>query len=149
MNICSPFMVKGLGFPSWFPSTAVNLPAEYVESGIRIGDVGIINSTGDFDFLFNICLPADHSVNANCVPNGFRPLPMPDPVDIKSQIEHCHDTFLMSRAMQVCSHEGAILILPEGSHREDLHAIGAFQAYASRNGECWYHYANRLDAGEQ
>ncbi|KAF8981430.1 hypothetical protein BDQ17DRAFT_1416176 [Cyathus striatus] len=41
-------------------------------------------------------------------------------------------------------HEGAILILPEGSYRQDLRAIGAFQNYASKNGVCWYRYANRV-----
>ncbi|KAF8989929.1 hypothetical protein BDQ17DRAFT_1221191, partial [Cyathus striatus] len=142
---------KGHGFPLWSPIPGTNLPAEYVERGVRIGDVGIINSSGHFDFLFNICLPADHPINANRVPEGFKPLSKPDPEDINSEMEHYHGAFLMSRAMQgntgtqiVPPNEGAFIILPEGSYKEDLLATGAFQDYASRNGERWYHYANRV-----
>ncbi|KAF8995330.1 hypothetical protein BDQ17DRAFT_1026286 [Cyathus striatus] len=77
-------------------------------------------------------------------------------------MEHNHGTFLMSRDMQghtgsqmmpplgvlsdynfkCAGHEGAILILPEGSYREDLRAIG-------RNGVCWYRYANRVRGVEE
>lgn len=39
-----------------------------------IGDVGIITSDGDFDFLFSICLPSRHPINSGRVPPGFMPL---------------------------------------------------------------------------
>ncbi|KAF8989932.1 hypothetical protein BDQ17DRAFT_1224115, partial [Cyathus striatus] len=57
--------LKGLGFPLWCPSPSPILILLVVceTNGIRIGDVGIIHSTGYFDFLFNICLPADHPFN--------------------------------------------------------------------------------------
>lgn len=46
---------KGNGFPIWNPEPDQNLPDEYRQNGIRIGDVGIINRDGRWDFLFNIC----------------------------------------------------------------------------------------------
>ena len=50
-------------------------PTEYRRNGVSIGDVGILNPTsGDFTFLFNIFLPADHEINEGRVPNGFVPL---------------------------------------------------------------------------
>ncbi|KAF8987385.1 hypothetical protein BDQ17DRAFT_1205649, partial [Cyathus striatus] len=54
---------KGRGFPLWCPNPNKHLSPDYVKSGIRIGDVGIITSNGEFDFLFNICLSADHPIN--------------------------------------------------------------------------------------
>jgi hypothetical protein len=53
---------KRLGFPLWNPTPDSNLPAEYRNQGVSIGDVGIITSDR-FDFLFNICVPHDHPIN--------------------------------------------------------------------------------------
>jgi len=50
------------------------LPNEYRKRGIGIGDVGILYRSGDFDFLFNILLPAEHEINRGRVPDGFHPL---------------------------------------------------------------------------
>jgi hypothetical protein len=52
----------------------MQLPVEYRRQGISIGDVGIITSTGTFDFLFNIFLPANHPINIGNVPQTFSPL---------------------------------------------------------------------------
>lgn len=63
---------KRLGFPLWNPTPDNNLPSEYRESGIGIGDVGIITMDGEFDFLFNICVPPDHPINIQYgVPANF------------------------------------------------------------------------------
>jgi hypothetical protein len=48
-------LTKRLGFPIWNPDPDHNLPEECRQTGIRIGDVGIINRDGSWDFLFNIC----------------------------------------------------------------------------------------------
>jgi hypothetical protein len=74
---------KKRGFPLWVPKPHRNLPYEYRKKGVSIGDVGIVTSSGVFDFLFNICLPAHHPINGNLVPDNFRPLePPPNPLDI-------------------------------------------------------------------
>ncbi|KAF8995326.1 hypothetical protein BDQ17DRAFT_1209609, partial [Cyathus striatus] len=135
------------------PSTGFNLPLEYRKNGIRIGDVGIINSSGLFDFLFNVCLAADHPINSNRVPEGFKPLPLPDHQNIfNGRVTEGFGIYRLGVPsdynFKCTGHEGAILILPEGSYREDLHAIGIFRGYASRNGESWYHYANSVRCRE-
>ncbi len=52
----------------------MSLPKEYRKSGVRVGDVGIFGPSGEFDFLFNVLLPADHNINTGRVPEGFYPL---------------------------------------------------------------------------
>jgi hypothetical protein len=71
----------GRGFPLFFPGPQANLSLEYRARGVAIGDVGLFNPDGRFDFFFNIFLGADHAINAN-VPGDFDPLPLYDPVDV-------------------------------------------------------------------
>jgi hypothetical protein len=61
-------------------------PTEYRRNGVSIGDVGILYRTGDFAFLFNIFLPADHEINEGRVPNGFIPL---DKSKVEKTIKKC------------------------------------------------------------
>ena len=68
---------KGRGFPLWVPDPNQALPLDYRRTGVRIGDVGIINDTGGFSFLFNICLPRDHPVNPRDLPENFAPISPP------------------------------------------------------------------------
>jgi len=60
------------GYPLWFPEPNNRLPREYRESGLRIGDVGVVTARGTFDVFFNICLPENHPLHANYgVPDEF------------------------------------------------------------------------------
>jgi hypothetical protein len=68
-------LTKKRGSPLWVPGPGTQLPVEYRRQGISIGDVGIITSTGEFDFLFNLFHPADHPINGGFVPQTFSPLP--------------------------------------------------------------------------
>ena len=68
---------KKNGLPLLVPEPYDNLPLEYRETGVRIGDVGTHTDDGSFDFLFNICVPADDPVNSlHGVPDGFEPVPL-------------------------------------------------------------------------
>ncbi|KIK62478.1 hypothetical protein GYMLUDRAFT_116705, partial [Collybiopsis luxurians FD-317 M1] len=62
------------GYPLWDPKPDEYLPEEYRREGVRIGDVGFLNESGGFDYLFNACLPAEHPVNAGRVPYDFEQL---------------------------------------------------------------------------
>jgi len=62
---------KRLGFPLWNPAPDDNLVVEYRDKGVSIGDVGLITSDGEFNFLFNICVPADHAINQYGIPTDF------------------------------------------------------------------------------
>jgi hypothetical protein len=71
---CNQLLRRKRGFPLYVPEPRQNLPAEYWEHGVAIGDVGRITPEGVFDFFFNIYLPADHPINDNDVPEYFYPL---------------------------------------------------------------------------
>jgi hypothetical protein len=61
------------GYPLWLPEPQDRLPEAYRDEGIRIGDVGIVTERGQFDILFNICLPRDHPINQrHGVPATFK-----------------------------------------------------------------------------
>lgn len=72
---CKYLLVQKRGIPLWEPGPQLMFPTEYRKNGISVGDVGVLSSTtGEFAFLFNIFLPADHGINDGRVPNGFIPL---------------------------------------------------------------------------
>ncbi|KAF8433498.1 hypothetical protein L210DRAFT_996824 [Boletus edulis BED1] len=64
------------GFPLYTPEPNEGLPPDYRACGPRIGDLGYIdNMNGGFNFLFNLCLPADHPFNqVYGVPETFQQL---------------------------------------------------------------------------
>jgi hypothetical protein len=62
---------KEHGYPLWIPEPNIRLPEEYQAQGVCIGDVGLVTPKGDFSFLFNICLPANHSINLGRTPEQF------------------------------------------------------------------------------
>jgi len=64
------------GYPLWVPQANTNTSREYQSRGISIGDVGFFTESGEFDFLFNICLSAADPINPEQdeLPDGFRPI---------------------------------------------------------------------------
>ncbi|KAJ8079801.1 hypothetical protein PM082_016623 [Marasmius tenuissimus] len=66
---------RGHGCALWVPEPNDELPPDYLSTGTRIGDVGLIGPDGQFDFLFNVCLPEEDPINQyNGVPPEFEPL---------------------------------------------------------------------------
>jgi hypothetical protein len=94
---------KGHGYPLWDPEPDDNLWThlrEYWDKGVSIGDVGIITPHGTFDYLFNICLPADDPVNLGRTPPDFLPITL-SPLDIRERARHHpNKSFLSSCFME-------------------------------------------------
>jgi len=91
---------KGRGPALWIPEPSENLPEEYRENGVSIGDVGIIKPPGSFDFFFNINRPASHPINSEC-PTDFQPLDPPlGPRDIDSMKIFSAGSFLASSSIK-------------------------------------------------
>ncbi|KIK52196.1 hypothetical protein GYMLUDRAFT_265538 [Collybiopsis luxurians FD-317 M1] len=62
------------GYPLWHSTSDRNLPLEYRQTGVEIGDVVVLDDFGGFSYLFNACRSADNPVNARRVPPNFSPL---------------------------------------------------------------------------
>ena len=78
------------GYPLWSPEPNHRLPPEYRETGVQIGDVGVVTEHGGFDVFFNICLPVDHPLHsAYGVPRGFKQISLLDR-DMESLIPDDH-----------------------------------------------------------
>jgi hypothetical protein len=92
---------KKLGLPLWTPEPDDNLSDEYRKKGVSIGDVGIMKSDGDFDFLFNICVSSDDPVNHRGVPPGFEDMSkLTPPIEISRRDEfHSPNTAIASSSM--------------------------------------------------
>ncbi|KAE9388787.1 hypothetical protein BT96DRAFT_947360 [Gymnopus androsaceus JB14] len=66
-------MTRKRGYPLWRPKDHDSrLPDIYKQDGVHIGDVGILDEFGGFDYLFNACHPADHPLNEGRVPETFK-----------------------------------------------------------------------------
>ncbi|THV06077.1 hypothetical protein K435DRAFT_44087 [Dendrothele bispora CBS 962.96] len=148
---------KGHGYPLWIPETDTNLPVEYRRYGTRIGDVGIVTDDGGFDYLFNICLPANDPVNKGRVPRDFEPLDTSldirnNPTRFKPGADISSSFIKKSRTGETqesstytftpSREEGAVLVLPEGGSRSDLRNQGEFRRYAAQNATSWYQFVN-------
>ncbi|KDR69316.1 hypothetical protein GALMADRAFT_77705 [Galerina marginata CBS 339.88] len=140
-------LLHGHGFPIWHPPGDIGKPVEYLQKGVRIGDVGVIDKDGIFDFRFNIFLTPDDPVHARSAPREFKPI---NPPLHHSEVKYDPGYFkagdvVASKGIEVTRHsekEGAILVLPDGASREDLISTGRFHEYAKRNAPHWYQVIN-------
>ncbi|KIJ12518.1 hypothetical protein PAXINDRAFT_42843, partial [Paxillus involutus ATCC 200175] len=149
------------GYPLWNPEPDSKLPESCRDEGLRIGDVGIVKD-GNFDVLFNICLPKEHPLNQwGGVPETFKQVPIslsqtslysfsdcPGFV-MSAKYFPCNGTVSVAAPLQFSldcqfsppSEKGAILILPEGAASENLLNLRAVTEEAQASGESWYRYA--------
>ena len=75
----------------------MRLPKVYRRTGVAIGDVGILNAAGGFDFLFNIYCSADDIINKGRVPADFYPLDIPN-LEVNDHIVFNENSYLASRS---------------------------------------------------
>ncbi|KIK59377.1 hypothetical protein GYMLUDRAFT_678444 [Collybiopsis luxurians FD-317 M1] len=158
------------GYPLWKPKPDEYLSEEYRRVGVDIGDVGYLNESGGFDYLFNACLPANHPVNLGRVPLDFQPLHgMLNPRDLTGSMrEHEPGSHIPSHPSHICktrkcisctiprvphqmgagfnfsssTSKGALLILPEGGRKTDHQQLNTFRDYAAKHARSWYAHAN-------
>ncbi|KAJ6522769.1 hypothetical protein DFH09DRAFT_938251 [Mycena vulgaris] len=155
------------GIPQFTPDPNENLPIEYRQVGVSIGDVGIW-SEDSFDVLFNTCWAATHSINAvQGVPQDFVPFPLQSR-DISKRLYHSPGSVIASAKVtrmaldigassvatpffpttvgssitfELHSKECAMLVLPEGASREKLLSIETFRAHVRKYSQQWYAFA--------
>ncbi|KAK7037608.1 hypothetical protein VNI00_010820 [Paramarasmius palmivorus] len=151
-------LTAGEGYPFWCPQPGKRkppLPEAYRRTGIRIGDIGIIHTNKPFDFLFNITVPKGDPTDPinERVPKDFTPVSMTDPEFEKDErpendyiggpTHSWEPTVLVNEGYNFSStlDEAALLILPEGSSREELTSIDIFRRFAVTHGKRWIDHA--------
>lgn len=151
------------GIPQFTPEPNENLPTEYQQAGVSIGDVGIWHD-GSFDFLFNACLPTTHPINsAYGVPEDFAVFPLHSrdiskrpyysPGSIIASVQVSEATLNIggssvipgfpttlggSITLNLQSTEGAMLVLPQGASRQNLLPVETFRAHVRKYSAQWY-----------
>ncbi|KAJ7227427.1 hypothetical protein GGX14DRAFT_511112, partial [Mycena pura] len=150
---CKELLRQKRGFPLYVPGPQINLPADYRRCGVGIGDVGRVTSEGIFDFYFNVYHPADHPINANRVPEDFRPLPRYTSDNVL-KLEYESGDYVSSPSVfnsepvtRCTGNTGAVLALPHGARVEKLENLEALRRYAAENAHSWYRYVNGPDRG--
>ncbi|KAJ6519158.1 hypothetical protein C8R45DRAFT_13844 [Mycena sanguinolenta] len=154
------------GIPQFTPEPNENLPIEYQQIGVSIGDVGIWHD-GSFDFLFNAFCSRTHPINsAYGVPEDFAAFPISSreiskrayyspgsiiasakvsevTVDIggSSAVPGFPITLGSSVTFNFHSKGGAILVLPQGASRQNLLPLQTFRAHVRKYSPQWYTFA--------
>ncbi|KAF9473869.1 hypothetical protein BDN70DRAFT_816630 [Pholiota conissans] len=151
-------MMTGHGFPLWYPGGDLGKPIEYLRRGIGIGDVGVLDRDGLFDFCFNIFLDADDPIHSVLVPREFKPIEGGlHHSEIRSQSHYFRPgTVIASKGITVARHsesplelsfasteqEGGIIVLPNGASREDMVKTERIHEYTKRHAPYWYQDVN-------
>ncbi|KAJ8083652.1 hypothetical protein AAF712_005661 [Marasmius tenuissimus] len=161
---------RGHGCALWDPEPNDDLPPEYISTGTRIGDIGLIGSDGQFDFLFNACLPVDDPINQyNGTPTGFEPLiwdgrcakrniffrpQQPIASKDSTQLDLSVETNASALGFPAgvgggigiqFSRENGAVVMPGLNGADRINALNKalFRNYAYKHGESWYQFANQ------
>ncbi|KAI6110709.1 hypothetical protein EDD16DRAFT_1232737 [Pisolithus croceorrhizus] len=151
------------GYPLRMPEPMSTLPQSYQESGLQIGDVGIVDNKGQFDVLFNICKRSDNLLHdLRGVPKNFQPVDQH--VDVKLNENAICAGPIHSRGIKrvlqpnkprAADYEfdsftptGAVLILPHGAMSTELLSPEQFRKVATKNALDWYEFAKECYGDE-
>ncbi|KAI6166161.1 hypothetical protein EDD17DRAFT_125229 [Pisolithus thermaeus] len=145
------------GYPLWMPEPMSTLPQDYQDNGLQIGDVGSVDSMGQFDVLFNICKRSDSLLHGpHGVPKNFQPVrhgdvkfsdnaiyvgPIHSP-GIK-QVLQPNKPRLAEYEFDPSTPAGAILILPHGAISTELLSPEQFRRVVAENALDWYEFAKK------
>ncbi|KAJ7713026.1 hypothetical protein B0H14DRAFT_3017381, partial [Mycena olivaceomarginata] len=163
---CSQLISRKRGFPLYVPQPQINLPKEYQEHGVAIGDVGRVTPEGTFDFFFNIFLPSEHPIHANGTPEDFAPMADYKPKDVHG-LNHPPGSFVATHTVRKVNPvpppddfpaghfhfscdgpRGAVLALPDGSEFRKLRNVNRIRNYAAEHAESWYKYSHGTQGRE-
>ncbi|KAJ6481572.1 hypothetical protein C8R47DRAFT_591714 [Mycena vitilis] len=160
---------KGHGYPVFCPQPSDDLPEPVQRTGVRIGDVGVVTFDGSFDVIFNVCVPANDSVNRFGVPEGFTQLHISSGEKRLQETHHrpgasVSNTEIRKRRLdldltsvdniflpvgagarvEILTHskEAAILLLPDGGSRCEARPKDRFRSYALQHAQSWYTFVN-------
>ncbi|KAF8125246.1 hypothetical protein EV363DRAFT_1176165 [Boletus edulis] len=131
------------GYPLWTPEPMSTLPEDYQEHGLQIGDVGTVDSDGQFDVLFNICKRSDNPLHTHGVPENFQPV---EQGDVKSTRNALSAHPIYSHGIQqfaTSARAGAILLLPQGAMSVKLVSPEQFRNAAMKSARDWYEFAKK------
>ncbi|KAF8450962.1 hypothetical protein L210DRAFT_924800 [Boletus edulis BED1] len=145
------------GYPLRTPEPMSTLPQDYQDNGLQIGDVGIVDSDGQFDVLFNICKRSDNPLHENHgVPANFQPVQHGDVKSSNNAISaspvysHGIRRILQPENQRSADYEfttsaraGAILILPQGATSAKLLSPEQFREVAMESAPDWYEFAKK------
>ncbi|KAF8179143.1 hypothetical protein BJ912DRAFT_645648 [Pholiota molesta] len=148
---------RGLG-PHFIKGADERRPELHLRQGACIGDVGYLDENGSFFYCFNIFQPADHPIQRNMTPENFSPaFPPLSTEEIRVISNHFPAaTILTSEGVEVTkksespldvqfstsSREGAVLILPNGTTREELVDSSRIYQYIKDHATSWYQRLN-------
>ncbi|KAF8967337.1 hypothetical protein BDZ97DRAFT_2057013 [Flammula alnicola] len=151
-------LFQGHGIPVWVPPGNTAARKVFLQRGVNIGDVGVLDRYGMFYFAFNIFLPPDDPIHAGHTPREFVPFqPPPNSSELRFiPGYHKPGTVITSPGIKVARHsetlldvsfsseekEGGILVLPKGASREDLLVTDRLHGYVKHNAPHWYQAIN-------
>ncbi|KAJ7600053.1 hypothetical protein C8J56DRAFT_4766 [Mycena floridula] len=160
----------GHGYPLPYPQPSDDLPRTLPirwQTGVCIGDVGVLTKEGCFDYLFNIHASADDPVNGYGVPENFVPLPESRRGLCELKRYHTKGILLSSAGtvgrkirldvgtampfaegslgweISSSRSEGAVLALRDGADRYDHRNLDQLREYAEKNAVAWYKHAQQ------
>ncbi|KAF9257193.1 kinase-like protein [Marasmius fiardii PR-910] len=154
----------------WTPEPNEELTLKYRREGVRIGDVGILRADGSFDFVFNVCHPANDEINRSNygVPDDFEQLEWDGKKRGLDNVFRAGESILSRGAkkqaldvegtvsalgvpvgggstgltIQFVKDRGAVIIPPNGVNSVDCQNLAVFRNYAERHAASWYRFVN-------
>ncbi|KAF9532754.1 hypothetical protein CPB83DRAFT_880427 [Crepidotus variabilis] len=148
-------LFTGNGFPIFDVLGDRNRSVRYLQRGVGIGDVGILDPGGDFVFAFNIFADPDDPLHADDIPPEFEQQLQPEPSEVKQIKNHFPPgTVIASKGVKVTrlqdsplqftlstkAREAGVLVLPQGASREDWNAGPELLQYLERHAVDWYQH---------
>ncbi|KAF8417896.1 hypothetical protein L210DRAFT_3357020, partial [Boletus edulis BED1] len=151
------------GYPLRIPEPTSTLPKNYQDYGLEIGDVGTVDSKGQFDVLFNIFKDGKNPLHKrHGVPQNFKPIAFREE-DVKSidnaissgpiyshgikRIPQRDEISPAKYEFDTSTPAGALLILPRDVTSFELSPSEQFREMAMHSALDWCNFAKQCYGG--